>query len=84
MKFYRIISDGYILAVGTDIGGMEITEAEYDEIMAVIRTKPARTETTDYRLKEDLTWEPYEVEPPDPDPELDGEDALEILMGGAV
>lgn len=83
MKFYKIISDGYILAVGTDIGGTEITAAEYDEIMAVIRNKPAATETTDYRLKEDLTWEAYPVEPPDPDPELDGDDVLEILLGGA-
>ncbi|MBR4549410.1 MAG: hypothetical protein IKO83_05785 [Oscillospiraceae bacterium] len=83
MKFYRIISDGYILAVGTDIGGMEITAAKYDEILTVIAAKPARTETTDYRLKEDLTWEPYEVEPPDPDPELDGGDVLDILLGGA-
>ena len=44
MKFYRIISDGYILAVGTDIGGMEITAAKYDEILTVIAAKPARTE----------------------------------------
>ena len=83
MKYYKIIENGYILAVGTNTGGEEITEVDYDEIMTVIHNKPARTETTDYRLKENLTWEEYEVEPPDPDPELDGDDALEILLGGA-
>ncbi|MBR2582695.1 MAG: hypothetical protein IKO83_01650 [Oscillospiraceae bacterium] len=83
MTYFKETNGGYILAIGTDTGGEEITEAEYDEIMAVIQTKPARTETTDYRLKADLTWEPYEVEPPDPDPELDGDDVLEILLGGA-
>ena len=83
MNYYKIIENGYILAVGTNTGGEEITESEYDEILTVIHNKPARTDTTDYRLKEDLTWEEYEVEPPDPDPELDGDEALEILLGGA-
>ena len=83
MRFYKLIENGYILAIGTGSGHTEITGAEYDEILSVIHEKPARTETTDYRLKEDLTWEEYQVEPPDPDPELDGDEALEILMGGA-
>ena len=83
MRFYKLIENGYILAIGTGSGGEEITETEYNEIMAVIQAKPARTDTTDYRLREDLTWEAYPVEPPDPDPELDGNEALEILMGGA-
>lgn len=84
MRYYKTIENGFILAIGTGGGNIEITEAEYGEILTVIHNKPARTETTDYRLKTDLTWEAYPVEPPDPDPELDGEDALEILMGGAV
>lgn len=83
MTYFKETNGGYILAIGTDTGGEEITAAEYDELLGIIRSKPARTETTDYRLKEDLTWEPYEVEPPDPDPELDGDEALEILLGGA-
>ena len=83
MNYYKMIDGGYIVAIGTDTGGVKITGDEYDEIMTVIHNKPARTETTDYRLKEDLTWEPYEVEPPDPDPELDGDDVLDILLGGA-
>lgn len=85
MGYYKQIANGYILAIGTGGGGTEITETEYTEIMTVIQTKPARTETTDYHLKEDLTWEVFEVEPIDPaEEELGAEEALEILMGGSL
>lgn len=81
MRYYKQISDGYILTVGTGAGGTEITKAEYDRILAVIRAKPPRTETEDYHLREDLTWEPYAAEPL-PEPELDDTEALNILLGG--
>lgn len=82
MKQKQII-DGYILAVGINCGGTEITEEEYNEILLVIHNKPPATETTDYRLREDLTWEAYPIDPPDPDPEIDDTELLNILMGGA-
>lgn len=81
--YYKQISDGYILAIGTGAGGTEITEEEYSEILAVIRTKPPRTNDTDYRLKADLTWEAYAVEPVE-DSYLDDSEALDIILGGAV
>ena len=84
MRFYKDIQDGCIVAIGTGGGGTEITETEYNAIMAVIQGKPARTETTDYHLLEDLTWEEYAIDPPDPDPELDDSEALSIRLGGAV
>lgn len=84
MRHYKAIEGGYILAIGTGGGYEEITAAEYDEIMAVIQDKPAATDTTDYRLKTDLTWEAYQIEPPDPDPELDEAEALAIILGGAT
>ena len=62
MKYFKQISDGYILAVGTGAGGVEITETEYSQILAVIRRKPAAAGHTDYRLKTDLTWEAYTIE----------------------
>ena len=62
MRYFKRISGGYLLAVGTGSGGTEITEAEYNQILAVIRAKPASTGNTDYRLKVDLTWEPYTIE----------------------
>ena len=81
-RYYKQILNGYILCVGKNIGGEEITESEYNEILQVIGNKPQKTDTADYRLKEDLTWEEYEVEPPDQDPELDDSEALDILLGG--
>ena len=83
MTYYKYIENGYILAVGTGGMGDVITETEYNEIMTVIQNKPQATETTDYRLKTDLTWEQYEVDPPEPsDPTSD--DIADILLGGAV
>lgn len=67
---------------GCYFNGREITAQEYEEILDVIHNKPEKTDTTDYRLKEDLTWEAYEVPPPDPDPELDAAEAFEVIFGG--
>ena len=81
MRFYKQIVGGYILAIGTGTGFEEISETEYNEILSVIRNKPPATETTDYRLRVDLIWEEYPVDPPDPDPEIDDSELLDILMG---
>lgn len=83
MNYFKQISDSYILAVGTGAGGTEITETEYNQILAVIHAKPPRTDTEDYHLREDLTWEAFAVEPL-PEPELDDSEALEILLGGGA
>ena len=83
MRYYKTIDSGYILGIGTGNGGTVITEAEYDEIMAVIRAKPADTETIGYRLKTDLTWEQYSIDPPDPDEDIEDAELLDIIMGGA-
>ena len=71
----------YIISVGMGNAGDEVTEERYNEILAAIRSKPQRTETTDYRLKTDLTWEPYKVDP-EPEPEPDAEEILNIIFGG--
>lgn len=57
---YKIIEDGYIVGIGENIGGEEITEEEYEEIMNVINNKQ-RQEGKGYKLKEDLTWEEYDL-----------------------
>lgn len=80
-------TDGdYILAVGIGAGGTEITEAEYEQIMAAIRSCP-EADGKGYRLKTDLTWEEYDL-PPEPEPsdtdELTDAEALDILLGGAT
>ena len=83
MTYYKLVEAGYILSIGTVDRPTEneITETEYNEIFSVIRNKPPTTETTDYRLREDLTWEAYPVDLPDPDPEIDDSELLDILMG---
>ena len=82
MRYYKVITNGYINMVGTGAGGTEITESEYTEIMTAIQNKPTATETTDYQLKDDLTWEPFEVEPVEVD-DIDEAEALDIILGGA-
>ena len=82
MRYYKLIEGGYILAIGTGGGGTEITENEYNSIMTVIQNKPQGTETTDYRLKTDLTWEEYEFPPTPEDYDISDEEALEIITGG--
>ena len=85
MRYNKQTSNNYILAIGTGYGGTEITEAEYNEIMAIIQNCPT-AEGKGYRLKTDLTWEEYDL-PPEPEPsdedELSDAEALNILLGGA-
>ena len=82
MRYYKAIKNGYITAIGTGGGGTEITGQEYDHIMSVIQRKPPRTDTTDYHLRENLTWEEYErpADPVDDEP-IDAQQALDIIMG---
>lgn len=83
MSYYKKVSDGYILAIGNGYGSEEITKAEYDVIMAVLRTVP-HSPGKGYRLREDLTWEEYELPEPVETDEISEAEALEILLGGAV
>lgn len=86
MRYYKQLSDNYILAIGTGNGGEEITETEYNNIMTIIRNRP-QAEGKGYKLKADLTWEEYDL-PPEPEPSDDDEisngEALDILLGGAT
>lgn len=43
------------------IGGTEITETEYNDILTTIRNIPTAPDGYGYRLREDLTWELYEL-----------------------
>jgi hypothetical protein len=61
--YYKIITDGYIMVVGTGNGGISITKEEYDFLISHIYNRPEAPEGYGYRLKEDLTWELYELPP---------------------
>ena len=84
MRYYKMIIDGYLVAVGSGSGGTEITAEEYAELLNIIRTKPVASEGYDYRLKTDLTWEVYERPViPLEDEEISDTEALNIITGGA-
>lgn len=85
MRYYKQIQDNYILAIGTGYGNDEISEQEYNEIMSVICSCP-NEDGKGYRLRTDLTWEEYELPPVvlSDDDELSTEEAMDILLGGAV
>lgn len=83
MRFYKIINNGYLIAIGNGSGGTEITAEEYAELLEVIHNKPSAESGYDYRLKADLTWELYELPPIPEDDELTAEEALNIITGGA-
>lgn len=71
--YAKMIEDGYIVVVGTGIGGTEITAEEYAEIMKAIDNSPTAPTGYEYKLRADnLEWELVEL-PPQPDP--DAEDA---------
>lgn len=61
MKFFKTIENGYIVALQTVEGQTEITEQEYNEILEIIHNKPMDDIGYGYKLKEDLTWELYEL-----------------------
>lgn len=84
MRCYMITDDVYVTAIGTGNGGTEITAAEYDQMMQIIKNRPAPPDGYDYRLRTDLTWELYEVPAvePDPDEEISDSEALNIILGG--
>ena len=63
MRYFKIEENGYIRSVGHGTVGVEITEAEYDEINRVITEKPIPVGGYGYRLKTNLTWELYELPP---------------------
>ena len=85
MRYYKIIDNGYLVAIGNGSGGTEIPAEEYAELLNIIHSKPMASEGYDYRLKADLTWELYELPPvPAPeDEEISDTEALNIITGGA-
>ena len=79
MAFIKVAKEGYILTIGTGVAGDAITEEEYNTILSVIKNRP-HEEGYGFRLKEDLTWERYEV-PPEPETEPAAEEIVDILTG---
>ena len=69
--YQKNTENGYIVSIVKGVSVGNITEAEYQAIMDVIRNKPTAEQGYDYRLLEDLTWELVQL--PEPEPEADEE-----------
>lgn len=81
--YWKNIIDGYITAIGEGKSDNPITEEEYNEIMEAVRSRPVSPDGYDYRLREDMTWELFELPPEDPDPELTDAELIAVLTGEA-
>ncbi len=83
MRCFEIIVDEFVDAVGEGPIGKEISKDRHDAILGKIHARPTPPDGFDYKLRaSDLEWVLVEV-PADPDPDIDGAEALEILLGGA-
>lgn len=98
MRYYaRYNEDNKLIAIGTGPGGTEITEAEYTELLTMIREKADLVdklysgEITISEVPED--WqeeiqrrvdERIEMEGTLEDQDISAEEALDIILGGEV
>lgn len=58
--YFKIAVDGFIVAVGYGYNENVISKEEHDDILSIIKTTP-KEEGFVFKLKEDLTWEKFEV-----------------------
>ena len=65
-RYYKIVSDEYLTAIGFDaFNGEPITEEEYNSIQSIIENKPEDTTTHYYMLRAD-SMEYEMIEWPEP------------------
>lgn len=82
MQYYKILNGDIVASVNTlnADGNGNITEEEYIELLTIIQQKPDGKQIHD---NGDGTYS-YEDAPLLPEPDVEPEEALEILLGGAV
>lgn len=97
MRYYKLIEDNRLIAIGTGPGGTEITETEYNDLLTMIRDKAA---LVDQLYSGEITvdavpadWqeeiqrrvnERIEMQGTIEEQELSAEEALDIILGGEV
>lgn len=59
MRHYKMLNDGYLVAIGTGAGGEEITKAEYMNLYGIILSRPEAPEGYVCRLTAEGEWELY-------------------------
>ena len=97
MRYYKLIENDTIIAIGTGPGGTEITEAEYNVLLSEIREKAALVDklysgeiTIDAvpdAWKEEIQRrvdERIAAEGSADEQDISAEEALDILLGGAT
>ena len=84
MRYFETHNGNYISTFGVaDFGGETITEERYSALTEAVQNAPEDTETIGHRLKTDLTWEEYEIEPVT-NPDISDGEAFEIIFGGTT
>lgn len=97
MKYFAQYSDDKLIAIGTGIGGTEISEAEYNALLSEIREKAA---LADKLYSGEITLDAVPAEWQDEiqrrvneriaaegtadEQDIPAEEALNILLGGAT
>ena len=81
--FYKMIIGDHLVGVTTHDSkfSVEITEAEYNEILSLIHNRPTAQDGFTYKLKADtLTWELVELPPIEDDDEATESDYITALQ----
>lgn len=97
MRYFKIIKNNSLIAIGTGPGGVEITEAEYNTLLSEIREKAA---LVDKLYSGEITiddvpteWqeeiqrrvdERIAAEGSAEEQDISAEEALDIILGGAT
>ena len=95
MRYYKQLSGSHIIAIGTGPGGTEITEAEYNALLAEIREKAALVDKlysgeitiaevpTDWQEEiQRRVDERIAAEGEAAEQDISAEEALDIILGG--
>lgn len=79
MQYYKIVNDEIVTSIGTidADGDGNITESEYNELLTMIRQMPEGKAIHD---NGDGTYS-YVDAPPVPEPDLEPDEIVDILMG---
>lgn len=87
IAYYKIVDEnGYIAGFGTNGSDSmtAITEEDYNSLLTMFSNRPTAEEGHAYILRDNpREWVLIEL-PPEPEPEIDPEEALSILLGGAT
>ena len=97
MRYYKLIENDTIIAIGTGAGGTEITESEYNSLLSEIREKAALVnklysgeitiDAVPGEWQEEIQRrvdERIAAEGTAEEQDISAEEALDILLGGAT